>query len=74
MTISIVALEIYGTSCKGDDMFGTRKPCAAYVCDAEVEKRQEDTEGGSDEPTGADPERGVDKSDYVLKDVYVDVQ
>ncbi|KAF3159794.1 hypothetical protein TWF788_003524 [Orbilia oligospora] len=74
MTISIVALEVYGTSCKGDDMFGIRKPCAAYVCDAEVEGRQEETNGGPAGPTGADPEKGVEKGDYVLRDIYVDVQ
>ncbi|KAK6351641.1 hypothetical protein TWF718_004795 [Orbilia javanica] len=74
MTISIVALEIYGTSCKGDDMFGTKKPCAAYVCDAEVERRSEDTDEAPGESAAGDPERGVDKGDYILKDVYVDVQ
>ncbi|KAK6361117.1 hypothetical protein TWF730_004864 [Orbilia blumenaviensis] len=74
MTISVVALEIYGSSCKGDDMFGTRKPCAAYVCDAEVEKRTENQYESSSEPSSADPEKGTEKGDYVLKDVYVDVQ
>ncbi|KAF3941666.1 hypothetical protein ABW19_dt0206078 [Dactylella cylindrospora] len=69
MTISVVALEIYGTSCKGDTMFGAKKTCA-YICDAEIKKRDSD---GSSMETAVDPER-ADKGDYVLKDDFVGVQ
>ncbi|KAK6355352.1 hypothetical protein TWF696_004461 [Orbilia brochopaga] len=72
MTISVVALEIYGTSCKEDVMFGAKKTCP-YICDAELCKRQ-DSDGSSME-TAVDPEKGPRKksSEYVLKDVYVPV-
>ncbi|KAF3902373.1 hypothetical protein ABW20_dc0100145 [Dactylellina cionopaga] len=61
----------YRLACKGDDMFGAKKTCP-YICDAEVQKR--DSDGASME-TAVDPEKGsTDKGEYVLKDVYVDVQ
>ncbi|KAK6537795.1 hypothetical protein TWF694_010701 [Orbilia ellipsospora] len=72
MTISVVALEIYGTSCKGDDMFGAKKSCP-YICDAELQKRESD---GISLETAVDPEKNAEhpKGEYTLKDIYVDVQ
>lgn len=72
MTISIVALEIYGTSCREDIMFGAKKTCP-YICDAELCKRRESDQSSLE--TAVDPEKGGRKnsSEYVLKDVYVPV-
>ncbi|EPS36916.1 hypothetical protein H072_9506 [Dactylellina haptotyla CBS 200.50] len=71
MTITVVALEVYGTSCTGDSMFGAKKRCP-YICDAELQKRDSD---GSSMDTAVDPEKAAEnpKSEYKLKDVFIPV-
>lgn len=67
MTLSVVALEVYGISCMGDSMFGAKKTCP-YICDAQLRR-----ESDSSLETAVDPERQDSKSDYILKDNYIEV-